>query len=122
MKIISWNTRGIMGQSKQLDIKNLLKKLNPDIVLIQETKRKEIDSCIIKALWSSKGIGWELVEAIGRSRGLLIIYDESKLSIIKVLKRDYSLSIKCSTINRKICWISNIYGPTHYRDRNQIWP
>ena len=48
MKIISWNTRGIMGQSKQLAIKTLLKKVNPEIVLIQETKREEIDSYIIR--------------------------------------------------------------------------
>ena len=27
--------------------------------------------------------------------------DESKLLIIEVLKRDYSLSVKCSTINKK---------------------
>ena len=63
MKIISWNTRGTMGQSKQLAIKNLLKKVNPEIVLIQETKREEIDSFIIKALWSSEGIGWVYDEA-----------------------------------------------------------
>ena len=103
MKIISWNTRAIMGQSKQLAIKTLLKKVNPDIVMIEETKREEIDSCIIKALWSSKGIGWDLVEANGRSGGLLIVWDESKQSVLEVLKRGYSISIKCSTINRKIC-------------------
>ena len=40
-----------MGHSKQLAIKNLLKKANPDRALIPETKREEIASCIIKALW-----------------------------------------------------------------------
>ena len=44
MKIISWNTRGFMGHSKQLAIKNLLKKANPDRALIPETKREEIAS------------------------------------------------------------------------------
>ena len=61
MKIISWNTRGFMGYSKQLAIKNILKKDNPDRALIPETKREEIASCIIKALWSSKEIGWVFV-------------------------------------------------------------
>ena len=50
-----------MGHSKQLAIKNLLKKANPDRALIPETKREEIASCIIKALWSLKGIGWVFV-------------------------------------------------------------
>ena len=115
MKIISWNTRVIMGQLKRLAIEKLLKKVNLDIVMIHETKREEIDCCIIKALWSSKGIGWDLVEANGRSGGLLIMWNKSKLSVMEVLKRGYSISIKCSTINRKICWISNNYGPTHTR-------
>ena len=61
MEIISWNTRGFMGLSKQLAIKNLLKKANPVRVLFQETKREEIATCIMKALWSSKGIGWVFV-------------------------------------------------------------
>ena len=42
MEIISWNTRGFMGHSKQLAIKNLLKKANPERVLIQKTKREEM--------------------------------------------------------------------------------
>ena len=61
MEIISWNTRGFMRYSKQLAIKNILKKANRDRALIPETKREEIASCIIKALWSSKGIGWVFV-------------------------------------------------------------
>lgn len=51
------------------------------------------------------------------------MWDESKVSVIEVLKRGYSLSInKCSTINKKICWISNIYGPTLNIERNHFWP
>ena len=50
------------------------------------------------------------------------MWNEPKLSIIDVPKRDYSLSVKYSTINKRICWISIIYGPTHYRENNQIWP
>ena len=46
------------------------------------------------------------------------MWDESKLLVMEILKQGYSISIKCSTINRKIRWISNIYGPTHYRDTN----
>ena len=49
------------------------------------------------------------------------MWDESKVLIIEVLKIGQSLSIKCSTINRKICQISNIYGPTLYQERNHIW-
>ena len=48
------------------------------------------------------------------------MWNKSKLSVMEVLKRGYSISIKCSTINRKICWISNNYGPTHTRQKPNL--
>lgn len=63
MKILAWNTRGIGDQSKQLALKRLITKTNPDLVLIQETKKDSIEIEVIKALWSSKDIGWIFIEA-----------------------------------------------------------
>ncbi|KAA0047188.1 hypothetical protein E5676_scaffold1280G00100 [Cucumis melo var. makuwa] len=59
-KILSWNTRGLIDQSKQLAIKQLLENTNPNLVLIQESKRESIELDIIKAIWSSKDIGWDV--------------------------------------------------------------
>lgn len=50
------------------------------------------------------------------------MWDESKVSITEVLKRGYSLSIKCSTLYRKTCWVTNVYGPIDYKDRKFIQP
>jgi len=72
MKILTWNTRGLGDRSKRMVIKRSLKRLNPDLVLIQETKKDSIDINIIKELWSSKDIGWAFVEAIGRSGGIYV--------------------------------------------------
>ena len=102
-------------------IKRSLKRLNPDLVLIQETKKESLDINTIKELWSSKDIGWSFVEAIGRSGGILTMWDESKISVIEVLKGGYSLSVKCLTINKKSCWITNVYGPNDYRKRKHLW-
>ena len=121
MKILAWNTRGLGDKSKRMVIKRSLKRLNPDLVLIQETKKDSIDINIIKELWSSKDIGWAFVEAIGRSGGMLTMWDESKVSVIEVLKGGYSLSVKCLTINKKCCWITNVYGPNDYRERKHLW-
>lgn len=43
MKIISWNSRGLGDTSKRLEIRKLIRKINPDMVLIQETKKKDFD-------------------------------------------------------------------------------
>ena len=109
MKIISWNTRGIGGQSKQLALKRMILKANPDQVLIQETKKEAIELDIIKAIWSSKDISWIYVEAYGKSKGMLTMLDESKVSVLESLKGGYSLSVKCKTLNKKECCVTNIY-------------
>lgn len=95
MKILSWNTRGIGDQSKQMTLKRLLQTLNPDIVLIQGTKRDSFDSNFIKLLWSSKEVDWTFIEACGKSGGMLIMWDESKLLVIETLKGGFTLLVKC---------------------------
>lgn len=112
MKIVSWNTA----------LKHLLKKINLDLVLIQETKRDLFDIDFIKSLWSSKDVGWVFVEAYGKSGGILTMWDESKILVIEVLKGGYSLSVKCSTIYKKLCWVTNVYRSMDYKERRFIWP
>lgn len=114
MKILSWNTRGLGDKSKRLAVKRSITRLNSDLVLIQETKKIDIDQLLIKELWSSKNIGWSFVDTIGKSRGILTMWDESNIVIVEVLKGGYSLSVKCQTITKKSCWISNVYGPNDY--------
>ena len=94
MKIVSWNTRGLSDVSKRLALKRFVKKHNPNLVLIQESKRDEFDAAFIKSLWRSKEIGWQFVESYGKSGGILIKWDESKISIMETLNGGYSLSVK----------------------------
>lgn len=123
MKIVSWNIKGLGDYSKQLAVKHLNMKINPELVLIQETKKEAFKVEAIKKLWSSKDIGWSFVEAYGRSGGLLLImWDESKISVIETLKGGYTLSVKCKTLCKKVCWVTNVYGPTDYKERKHIWP
>lgn len=49
------------------------------------------------------------------------MWDESKMSVIEILKGGYSLSMKCKTICKKECWITNVYGLTDYRERSFVW-
>lgn len=121
MKILSWNTRGLGDKTKRMVVKRSIKRLNPNLVLIQETKKDIIDLVLVKELWSYKDIGWSFVEAIGRSGGILTMWDESKISVAQVLKGGYSLTVKCLTINKKSFWITNVYRPNDYRERKHLW-
>lgn len=85
--------------SKQVGIKNLILKHNPDLVLIQETKRVNFDPIFMKSIWSSKNVGWIFVESFGRSGGMLILWDECKISMLEYLKGGYTLSIKLQKLD-----------------------
>ena len=102
-------------------MKGVLKFTNPD-VLILETKQETIDNSLIKVLWSLKEIDWDYIESIGRSGGILTMWDESKIFVSEVIKGRYSLSFKCSTVCKKPYWISNVYGPTQHQERKLVWP
>ena len=43
MKIISWNTMGLGSRKKRRVVKDFLRSENPDVVMIQETKKVECD-------------------------------------------------------------------------------
>lgn len=58
-------------QIKTIGSEKIIEDLNRTVVLIQETKQEAIDFNLIKALWSSKDIGWEFIEAVGRSEDIL---------------------------------------------------
>lgn len=54
MKILSWNVRGIGDVRKIGIIKNILKKIGLDIVVIQETKKENFDIKDVVSIWGSK--------------------------------------------------------------------
>ena len=43
MKIMPWNVRGVGSLRKRGIIKDYLNRINPDIVMLQETKKEEMD-------------------------------------------------------------------------------
>ena len=54
MKIISWNTRGLGSRKKQRVVKDFLRLGNPDVVMIQETKKMECDRRFVGSIWTVK--------------------------------------------------------------------
>lgn len=57
------------------------------------------------------------MESDGYSGGWLNIWDMNKLVVLESLKGGYSLTVKCLTLCKKVCWITNVYGPNDYRER-----
>lgn len=93
MKIVSWNIKGLCKDEKRLKIKNFVQNHCPDMVCLQETKIQRFDPSMIKSLWSSKDIGWSTIDAIGKSGGILMMWDEVCICVKEVIKGGHTLSI-----------------------------
>ena len=73
MKIISSNTRGWGSRKKQRVVKDFLRLENPDVVMIQETKRMVCDKRIVGSVWTIRNKEWAAFPACGALGGILII-------------------------------------------------
>lgn len=73
MKILSWNVRGLGRKSKRRMIKNMLISCGADIVILQETKKVEIERTLVNSIWGFHHKDWVSIPAIGSSGGLVII-------------------------------------------------
>ena len=50
MKILSWNTRGLGSRKKRRTVRRFLSTQNPDVVMLQETKREIWDRRLVSSI------------------------------------------------------------------------
>ncbi|GMP39143.1 hypothetical protein CsSME_00010098 [Camellia sinensis var. sinensis] len=75
MKIQSWNIRGIDRPEKIRKIKKSILERKVDIILIQETKKSEVNIGLIRSKWPGDQFEFMAVDAVGRAGGLLCIWN-----------------------------------------------
>ena len=91
MKIISWNTRGLGSRNKRRVVKDFLRSKNPDVVMIQETKKVECDRRFVGNVWTVRNKEWAALPVCGASGGILIIWDSKKLRNEEVVMGSFSV-------------------------------
>ena len=72
MKIISWETKGLSSKKKRRVVKDLLCHENPDVVLLQETKRELCDRRLLGSVWKVSNKEWVVLPTSGASGGVAI--------------------------------------------------
>ena len=66
-KILSWNTRGIGSKKKRRTVRRFLSSQNPDVVVLQETKRETWDKRFVSSIWKGRSMEWVALPACGAS-------------------------------------------------------
>ena len=122
MNLMSLNIRGVSESHKVNWIKELKLKHHIDFVGIQETHQVVASSIDIDGCWGNTQYDWEAVDSIGKSGGILCIWDPSVFSKV------------CSTSSRNylaitghwrgfpgLTTIVNVYGPQSITEKRQLW-
>ncbi|KAF5205579.1 hypothetical protein FRX31_004834, partial [Thalictrum thalictroides] len=78
-KFVTWNARGLCNLDAQGSLKTLLSVSKANVVMIQETKAKEIFDSVWSLIFP---IGWRWlgVPAIGLSGGMLLAWNSNEIS------------------------------------------
>ncbi|KAL4183795.1 hypothetical protein AMTRI_Chr11g156870 [Amborella trichopoda] len=74
MIILSWNVRGLGDTRRKSDIKLLIQKYRPDIVMLQETKTIAPTLALVREVWGHEAVQFEGVDALGALGGIWILW------------------------------------------------
>ena len=89
-----WNVRGLRGDGKLSMVKELKKKYRLNILGLIETKREVVTKFDVARLWGCDTVGWEFMESVGASGGLLLMWDNLLFKQLNCYKGDGRLCIE----------------------------
>ena len=97
MKILSWNTRGLGSKKKRRIVRNFLSSQNPNVVMLQETKREIWDRRFMSSVWKGRSMEWAALPACGASRGIVIMWDSNKFKCTEKVLGSFSVTVKLNS-------------------------
>ena len=102
-------------------VKDFLRLENPDVVMIQETKKVECDRNFVGSIWSVRNKEWAALPACGASGRILIIWDSDKLRSEEVVIGSFLVSVKFALEGYGPFWLLIVYGPNNPLLRKDFW-
>ncbi|XP_073049686.1 uncharacterized protein [Primulina eburnea] len=121
MKICSWNIRGGGSSRRRELVRTVIRKENPDIFVVLETKKMMVDRRFVASLWKSRFVDWVTLPAEGRSGGILVMWDPRVILVTENLIGDFSVSIEIKWKDEFKWWFTAVYGPCKPRQRDFFW-
>ncbi|RVW19675.1 hypothetical protein CK203_114554 [Vitis vinifera] len=121
MKILSWNTRGLGSRKKRRTVRRFLSTQNPDVVMLQETKREIWDRRLVSSIWKGKSLDWVALPACGASGGIVILWDSVKFNCSEKVLGSFSVSVKLNSDEEESFWLTSVYGPNKAVWREDFW-
>lgn len=92
----------ILLDTKELAIK--FKECKLKYSKISSTKLDHFDDSMAHAIWGGREVQWEVLDAMGSTRGISILWDPSLQSKVLVCKGSFSLSVVMKDVGTDTIW------------------
>ncbi|KAL6348507.1 hypothetical protein AAG906_009967 [Vitis piasezkii] len=102
-------------------LSKFLSSQNPDIVMLQETKRETWDRRFVSSVWKGKRVEWAALPACGASGGIVILWDSSKFECTEKVLGSFSVTVKFNSGEEGSFWLTSVYGPINLLWRKDFW-
>ncbi|XP_077242381.1 uncharacterized protein LOC143882877 [Tasmannia lanceolata] len=112
MKIVFWNVNGLNHQDKRIQVKELVKKIKPDFICLQETKMESVYRGDLRGLGVQAEWEFSFVGSNGASGGILVAWNENDWKKQEEWRGKYSMSIALRKEADNSMWLfPGVYGP-----------
>lgn len=122
MKVLSYNIRGVGSTVKRKEIQSLIQKYNFDFCCVQETKDEDLSVETCREIWGFGNFGWAKRDSIGRSGGILSIWNSEKFKVTSSWDMPGAVVVVGFWgIDRIKCCVINVYAPSGLADKLDLW-
>ena len=122
LRILSWNVRGANDGAKRKMLMAFIKMQRVDVFCLQETKLKEVSNRMIISLEVGRFLEWVAIKAEGAYGGVLIFWDTQVIQLLEKEEGQCTLSCRFKSLEEDFIRVfTEVYGPTVYRRREDLW-
>lgn len=125
LTLLTWNIRGINNLIARKNLRKLVQKFSPWVLLLQETKCEQLTVSMMESIWDDSH-EWIFSPARGQSGGLAISWDKRKLKLIdsngshSFLWARWELEVGVGSTKVFVNCI-NVYGPQSSTTKRILW-
>lgn len=107
---------------KRAIIKEVIRSLKVELLLLQEAKLSLMPQMAVRELWGNSHCSWASLDAHGSSGGILLCWNSRKYTMIDQYIGASSVSAVLEDKASGSTWIiSSAYGPTDRRLHGSFW-
>ena len=100
----------------------MLRKFAYDVAILQESKMEEVDRAIVVSLWGRRRVEWRFLPSVGRSGGIIILWDSQVLELEDSSIGCFSVCCRFKSLHDNFAWgLIRVYGPNDDRARGALF-